>query len=521
LPDRGAKSGLMFHRVPRTKSKQSLIVIPFFLHYNHLEMSFHDLVIKSQLFPPRLRKNVLKRPRLEQQFSLAVDFPLTIVLAGTGYGKSTALASMPDWKLSWYTIAESDKDPLLFLVHLLSAFGEYGEKAFTLLETNHGLITPSALNPLINALSESLQDEKVLVLDDFHHVSEVVEIWELIKTLVDRCPPHLHVILATRKMPEYPDINRWRIKGSMNTIGAGDLAFTVDEVESLFRDLYLYPITNEQAKQLTTNTEGWTIALQMVWQSLQSGIAPDLNSAMSNLPGTYDRLFDYLAPEVLSRQPAYLQRFLLETSILRQMDGSICDALLDTHDSGDILKHLHEIGLFVDHVGEDSYRYQRLFQDFLQNQVGRDYNGKITLHHKAAQVYEEAGQSEETLFHLLEAGDYDIAADLIEKIGDDLILAGRQDSLIDWLKRFPEDRRDSHPQLLFLLGDALRLAARFDEAVVYYKSAVQLYEQQGDTHGQSRALRGQAQLYLDTVRPIQAAALLSKALELLDPVEYP
>ncbi|MBI4731054.1 MAG: hypothetical protein HY781_02805 [Chloroflexi bacterium] len=485
-------------------------------------MSLQDLIIQSQLVPPRPRKSLLRRPRLDARLETALDATLIIVQAGTGYGKSTALASLSEEGhcLFWYTITEPDRDPLLFLIHLFSAFGEYGQNALHSLETNDGLVTPAALTPLLNTLTRRIRENAILVLDDFHLVSSVDEIIDLLKKLVDYCPPHLHIVLSTRHMPDFPDINRWRVKGLLSVINAGDLAFTVDEIETLFQGQYHYPITRAQAQTLAVETEGWAIALQMVWQGLQSGIVPDLETALQKLPGTLDHLFDYLAPEVLARQPAYLQRFLLTTSVLRQLDGPACDALLDTHDSHSTLRHLYDIGLFVDLVGDETYRYQRLFHDFLLNQIGKQPEEKLLLHRRAALYYEQAGHPEETLHHLLAAGQYLQAADLIEKIGPGLLDSGRLDSLGDWLGRLPGEYRDGRPLLDLLYGDVYRLCADFEDALFHYNAAVRLFQQRNDPLGHSRALRGQAQVYLDTVRPLEAAALLSDALELLDPVAH-
>lgn len=492
------------------------------MHYNHPAMPLQDLVIQSQLQPPQVRKNLLRRPRLNHLLEAVLDYPLTILQAGTGYGKSTTLASLAGEgrALFWYTVTEPDRDPLLFLVHLLSAFGEYGAAALHSLGTNNGLVTLAALNPLLNALTKRLEGEAILVLDDFHLVAHVEEIAAIIRKLVDYCPPRLHIILSTRHMPAFPDLNRWRVKGSLLMISASDLAFTVEEIETLFREQYRCPITRTQAQALALETEGWVIALQMIWQGLQSGTVPDLETGLQKLPDALDRLFDYLAFEVLNRQPAHLQKFLLTTAVLRELTGPACDALLDAQDSQAILRQLYEMGFFVERVGEATYRYQRLFHDFLLNQASRQPEEKAALHSRAAAYFQQAGHPEESLHHLLEARQYPQAAALIEKIGASLLEAGRLDSLSDWLGRLPPETYSQRPGLEILQGDVRRLRADFEDALLHYASAMRLYQQAGDPLGQSRALRGQAQVYLDTVRPLQASALLSDALELLDPVAH-
>ena len=147
------------------------------LRYNPLEMMLNGLIIRSQLLPPRRRKGVLRRPRLESRLLAVLDYPLTIVHAATGYGKSTSLAALAKVvdRLAWYTITEPDRDPLLFLAHLICSFERirpaWCQPALHALEESGGRVTPAALTPLINTLTAELDGEAVLVLDDYHLVA--------------------------------------------------------------------------------------------------------------------------------------------------------------------------------------------------------------------------------------------------------------------------------------------------------------------------------------------------------------
>ncbi len=494
-------------------------------------MALENLVIRSQLIPPRSRKGVLQRTRLDACLQAVLDVPLTIVQAGTGYGKSTALASFSERlpHLFWYTITETERDPLLFLVHLLSAFNQsgqaWGDAALAALEEGGSRVAPAALTPLLNNLTRGLTADAVLVLDDYHLVHQVPEIAALVRQMVNHCPPYLHLVLATRHPPRLDDLPRWRAKGQVLSIGRAELAFTAEEIEHLFQQQYGRALSPEQARSLAAETEGWIIALQMVWQSLQSGAAPNLEAVLAHLPGTLEALFDYLAPEVLARQPADVQCFLLTTSVLRSMDGPACDALFAQCspalvNSAEMLRRLHENGLFLDAVGEGAYRYQKLFQDFLQAQLTQEADKKHTLHRQAAAHFQRTGQLEETIYHLLQAEDYEPAARLIVQIGPGLVEIGRLGSLVGWIERLPQNVYAALPELNLLLGDVLRLRADFDAALQHYTAAEEQYSTLADQLGRSRSLRGQAQVYLDTVRPLKADALLGEALRLLEPQEH-
>jgi LuxR family maltose regulon positive regulatory protein len=502
------------------------VVKPPLLRYNLGAMALTDLVIQSQLIPPRQRRGVLRRPRLETRLAEVLDYPLTLVQAGTGYGKSTALAALADLvdRLAWYSITEPDRDPLLFLAHLVCAFGGqdlgWCEPVLRALEASGGRVTPTALTPLLNELTREQNGEIVLVLDDFHLVADVPEIAALVERLVDYRPPHLHVVLSSRRVPPLDAMTRWRAKGQVLEVRRTDLTFTAEEIETLFREQYSLPLSPEQALALATETEGWAIALQMVWQSLQSGAVPDLDAILGQLPSTLETLFDYLAQDVLARQPQALQRFLLATSVLRQMDGPACDHLLEAEGSIATLHRLQEGGLFVVSTGDDVYRYHRLFHDFLRTQLRRDAGRFQALHRRAAEYFSQAGQPEETVYHLLAAQEHPQAAHLIEELGPRMIAQGRFDSLSIWIAQLPPEVRVAQPGLDVLMGDVLRLRAQFDEALERYQVAEMHAAEQGDRLGRSRALRGQAQVYLDTVRPLKADSLLEEALRLLEPQEH-
>ncbi len=497
-------------------------------------MALRDLVIRSQLIPPRQRRGMLRRPRLEARLAEALDYPLTLVQAGTGYGKSTALAALADHvdEFYWYTITEPDRDPLLFLAHLVCAFERddsdcevppsrrWCDPVFSALEDAGGRVTPALLTPLLNTLTRALDAEAVLVLDDYHLVADVLGIAALVERLVDYAPPRLHVVLSTRYRPPLPSLTRWLAKGQLLTLTRDDLAFTGAEIEALFGDEYGHPLSPEQARALAAETEGWIIALQMVWQGLQSGAVSGLDAILGRLPATLDTLFDYLAQEVLARQPPNVQRFLLATAVLRQMDGPACDHLLGVEGSVEGLRELHESGLFVVSLGDDVYRYHRLFHDFLRAQLAQTPALRRGLHCQAAAFFRRTGHPEETVYHLLEAGEHPEAAALVAEIGPGLVAQGRFDSLCAWIDRLPADVRAQHPALGLLLGDVLRLRARFDEALAHYRAAEGRYADRGDRLGRSRALRGQAQVYLDTVRPLKADSLLEEALRLLEPEEF-
>lgn len=474
---------------------------------------------------PSQRSGMFYRARVGDRIMGALDRPLTLVQAGTGYGKSTELARLADMvpNLFWYSVSHNDRDPLLFLANLFSCLNmgavPFGEQALNTLDETQGRSSEYSLTQLINSLTRDLREDAILVLDDFHLVQEVGEINGYIEQLVNYCPPHLHLVLSTRRMPRFDSLTKWRVKGQLEVIGRKELAFTPDEIMLLFREFYQYPLSEEEANLLAGETEGWAIALQIIWQSLQSGAATSIAAALENRPATLDALFDYLAREVLVQQSKEVQKFLVKSSALAEMDAAVCDAVLESGQSLNMLNWLQNSGLFVVSVGDNVYRYQNLFHDFLQARLWKDTATAKALHLKAASYYQSA-YPEKSIYHLMQADQFLEAAELLERIGSDLVRHGRLGSLLEKIGQLPDEIRSQRPGLLLLLGDICRLTSDFEEALDWYVAAEELYIKIENSLGRSNALRGQAQVYLDTVRPLRADSLLEEALRLLEPQEF-
>ncbi len=240
-------------------------------------MQVRDFVIYSHLSPPRNQQGVLARPRVTQTILNNISYPLLILQAGTGYGKSTELVTLTGsiQNYYWYSIQESDIDPFLFLAKLFTAFTrndkKIGEHVLSLMESEQRYLYPELLTIFINELTQTLIDDTYLILDDFHHVLGQPEIEQIVTSLVDNSPPTFHLIISTRRLPAFKAMTRWRVKGQLRIISRSELAFTKSEINTLFLEKFHLTLSDQQTELLLNETEGWAIALQIIWQSIQKG----------------------------------------------------------------------------------------------------------------------------------------------------------------------------------------------------------------------------------------------------------
>ncbi len=262
-----------------------------------------NLIVYTKLTPPRPQKYTLHRPRVTQRLLDARQHRLTILQAGTGYGKSTALAALANEPAAfiWYRLDPEDIDPQRFLAHLLHGFAavlpQLSDAPLALFEewsSNRTAVSWTAIiDTLINELSGKTDPDKALflTLDDTHFLNKATEPSLILDRLIGLAPPNLHIILATRYPLALPTLINWRVKGQLLEIGQAELAFTPDEIDTLFRNNYSHPLTEEQATFLVKQVEGWPIALFLVWQNLQQGGGRHLQKPLISF---LDRLEIYL-----------------------------------------------------------------------------------------------------------------------------------------------------------------------------------------------------------------------------------
>lgn len=486
-------------------------------------MTRAEAILRTKLNPPRLSRHTLVRARVDARLRDALDYRVTIVQASAGYGKSTALAALHDARtpLFWYSASEGDTDAHQFLAHLIAAFRlglpALSETPLALLHDADPHAPRRATDALLNALADTLTAPALLIIDDYH-LAASDEVDALLDHFLAFLPSHLHAIVSTRYAPRWEHLVTWRARGEILDIKRDALAFTRDEIVALFAETYKCPLTPRDVDLVYERTEGWPIALQLVWQELRA--KPKAKIADLLASESAETLLAYLARDVLAQQPREVQNFLLSTAVLRELETNACQAVAPHSDCPAMLAYLRERDLFVTALGSEHYRYHHLFHDFLREYATRlDAASVRARHRRAAEFYRDAGNAAEAIFHFLRAHAFDDAVAQIVSVGEEMLRVGRLDTLASWLDALPPQVVTAHPLLIFFHGDLARLQSRFDDALAWYAHAERAWRAAQDQRGIVRALRGQALVYLDTLRAPQAEQLLQAALRLMDGID--
>lgn len=500
-------------------------------HTEHLRQH----VLETKIIPPRANRRTMARTRLVAKLKEALDYRLTILQAPVGYGKTTALVGLAEAaapanaRVAWYSITEDDTDPEHFLAHLIAsiqrALPSLSEAPIVALdqvlrsgtERDWRLVIDRLINAIIQSIGET---PLVLIEEDYHLISRARVVTDLQERLINYMPPNMHVVVSVRHPLDDPALSVWRARGDVLDIGPADLTFSVDDIKALFADVLGTPLSEADARFVAERTEGFPMALQLVWQALRSGgnavhvrdVLASSSAASTDASPSLNALFDVLTRNVLNQLRPELGEFLRSTSILRVLLPEACDALVASNNATRILQRLHSQGLFIVSVGQRQYRYHALFQDFLRAQLSP--SEALALHKRAAAFYRQVGNWPEALYHTFTAGDLDQAAEDLVQYGGQALQLGQIDTLNERINALPPEMLLKHPRLQLYLGDICRMRNRFQEAQQWYAQAENLWRARGDRAGISQALSAKAMVHLDTMQPALAQELLEQAIAL-------
>jgi LuxR family transcriptional regulator, maltose regulon positive regulatory protein len=413
---------------------------------------------RTKLVPPRVGGGWISRPRLIGVLTGSADARLLLVDAPVGYGKSSLLAG---WRaaedgsrsFAWVSLDEADSDPMRMLTHILAAirteFEDFGTEILPQLRATGAASTDVVLGNLLDELSD-VPAPLVIVLDDYHRLPGGRS-RDLVGGLVMGIPATTQVALSTRADPQLP-LGRLRAMGSMSEIRAADLRFDGTEATRLLEASGV-SLSAAEVTSLVERTEGWPAGLYLAALSLRS--EPDPSAFVAHFAGTHRHVADYLSEEVFQREPDATRAFLVRSSVLDRMCGTLCDAVLETTGSQEILEELEHSNLFVVPLDDERiwYRYHHLFGELLRAELARTDPGLATRIHTAASDWFEArGLHEDAIRHAISAGDYTVAGDLITQHWPSLMSAGRLETVRQWLRGLGDDVIEMHPAVALTAG---------------------------------------------------------------------
>jgi LuxR family maltose regulon positive regulatory protein len=460
-------------------------------------------LLSTKYHLPPVAQDWLQRARLLARLDelLLPGKRLGLVSALAGSGKTTLVRTWADqnlglvslrrplpFRVAWLSLDEGDNDLSIFLAYLLAALKtacpEIDLDPISGIEPGVPYAAPpvrTVLGMIVNQLAE-LPGQIILVFDDYHTISAPA-IHEAITFLLDHLPDSARLLIITRAESLLP-VSRLRARGQLVEIREADLRFTTTESALLLNDAFGLGLNPAEIQLLVERTEGWAAGLQLAAMALKS--LPDMvhqtGEFVRNFSGSHRFVLDYLMDEVFSRLPLQTQSFLLKTAILDRFCADLCRAVMGetvaegslTQSVEDQLSFLRQSHLFIIPLDEEYswFRYHHLFVELLRNRMRHDVKpGEIAdRQRRAGAWFAERGLILEAIHHMLQAGDFEQAADLIEACAQKIISGGRLNTLSQWLATIPTSILINRPRLRifqaltsFLKGDSAAAIAILED----------------------------------------------------------
>lgn len=487
----------------------------------------------SSLRPAARPSPVVSRPRLLRVLDQIAAARLTLVVAPAGYGKTTLLTewlgerdeSMPQpLPTLWVTLGDMDNDPAHLLQGLVAGVHARFPDLTPVVDRSSPL--PYALTLLFQQAAQVAASPWLLALDDYHLITALA-IHQALDTLLGLPAWPVHLVIASRSLPPLAAIARLRVEGRLSELDEADLRFTLEEMQSFLADGGL---TLEEAdlRRVAERTEGWPAALELVRQAARREPRPDLAAILGRI-GDERPLFDYLAGQVLDRQPEMVQEFLRRTSLLPYLSAELCNTFLGIAGASAILDDLERDHLFVSPLTGwpgRRFRYHALFQVFLCRCLEQveGVEAVETWHRRAAACLlvdpaaprspERADDQSAAVEHLLAVSNWTGAAQAIETLVD-MLDFGSLPRLEPWFERLPVGVMAGRPHLLVAMGRMKERQGRYPQALEILRQAEQVSQGAGTAAELQRALRWQAWVHFRQDHYAEAIALCHRALAIL------
>jgi len=413
------------------------------------------ILLETKLHIPPVRLDLVSRPQLIEKLNAGLSGRLTLVSAPAGFGKTTVIAGwlgqLPvERRVAWISLEENDSDPPRFLAYLIGAL----QTIFP--STGRDLLATSPFPPLDTAIHFLIHEVAViahpclLVLDDYHLITTPT-IHQAMATFIEHMPPGMHLVIISRADPPF-SLSRWRVRRQMTEIRARDLRFSPAEATKFLNQTMALALSPTEVALLEKRTEGWIAGLQLAAHSLLS--EDDHTDFLTAFAGDDRYVADYLVEEVLTHQPPSIQSFLLKTSILTRLSGSLCNALLDRQDSQSILESFEQSNLFIIPLDNRRqwYRYHHLFVDLLRERLAVTLEERRELHRRASRWHADHSFLPAAVEHSLSAADYEKAMALILNCATEMFMTSRLSTLIGWWRKIPEKQAHQNLQLCMMIA---------------------------------------------------------------------
>src|ERR1700733_1611441 len=440
-------------------------------------------IIQSKLFPATRTRKPLPRPRLDSSSDVLDGvFPVVVVAAPAGYGKSTLMARWHarllerEVSCAWLSLDKDDNDTTRFLRHLIAALqkasGHIGKDFAEDLIADFASGSRSVLESIAADLAQ-VQHRIVLFLDDLQLV-EGSEVLGILNWLINYAPRALQYVIGTRRDPGLR-LSGLRVRCQLLELGSEQLQFDAAEAAQFYRSRLGRDLPAPDLHTLLTKTEGWPAALELAALVLAGPGEPE--AFIQHFAGTDTSVVDYLCDMVLSQMDERTRDFVFRISMFDRICAPLARAVTDTNDAEKALLDLRTRNLFLIPLDRswEWVRFHHLVGEFFRETYHRIAPAQAReCLVRGARWLHANGHVEEAVNHMIRAQEWEQATQWFADSVEELVFRrGYHQTILRWMKALPEACVDRNPIIRIQYAFALSFYPRHQE----YEA--QIYRLQG------------------------------------------
>jgi ATP/maltotriose-dependent transcriptional regulator MalT/two-component SAPR family response regulator len=476
-------------------------------------------ISKTKIVVPHRRPELLTRPRLLESLKTLLDNKLLLLSAPAGYGKTSLLIDLAkhvEMPVCWLSLDPLDRDPQRFIAYLIASLAErfpgVGETSRLQLNRLKSIEydAESLLVTLTNEIYDHVENDFLLILDDYHLLDDVLIISSLLNRFLELVVENCHVIISSRTLPALDNVTLMVAREQVAGLSHAELAFLPREVQSLYTQNHSQHLSDDAAQELVDQTGGWITGL-----------------VLTSLPGTTRvsgvDAFAYLGHQVLDQQPDYVREFLMRTSFPEEFSAEFCEIVLgplysEPQNWFALLGLIVEKNLFVLPLGEDGrwLRYHPLFREFLQARLKEERPGEVQpILEQMVKAYEKMGEWEKAYFTCKQLNNSEALAGVVERSGTSMLQRALV-TLEGWINSLPPAIVRARPGLISVRGMLAAAKGNLQEASQLLDMAVSIYRKNHHAAGLTLALTRRAHTlrllgkYQASMRDIEEALHLAE-----------
>src|SRR5882762_3412170 len=449
-------------------------------------------IIQGKLFPATGTRKPLPRPRLDSSCDVLDGiFPVVVVAAPAGYGKSTLMARWHARLLqrgvscAWLSLDEDDNDAARFLRHLIAALqkagAHIGRDVAEDLIADFASDSRSVLEAIAGDLAQ-VQHRIVLFLDDLQLV-EGPEVRGILDWLINYAPRCLQYVIGTRQDPGLR-LSGHRVRSQLLELGAEQLQFDAVEAAQFYRNRLGRDLPALDLQTLLTKTEGWPAALELAALVLAGSSEP--TAFIQHFAGTDTSVVDYLGDMVLSQMDERTRDIVFRISMFDRICAPLARAVTDANDAEEALLGLRTRNLFLIPLDRswEWVRFHHLVGEFFRETYRRTAPAQATeCLVRGARWLHDNGHVEEAVNYMIRAREWEQATHWIADSVEELVFrCGYHQTILRWMNALPEACVDRYPVIRIQYAFALSFYSRYQdyEAQIYrLQQLLQKLEAQG------------------------------------------